>query len=277
KVGQVFTGFGVGCGIGIGVGSPLNLGGLPIVGDMMSVARGAIGPLSGVTRHVNNALRKVGAKNIQAGVGCGVGFGHGFGAGLAVKPGVVHKIQDSLVQVMTMMMIKMGLVPDSSNSQGAPPMSLQSGNEPSIQNPFGNITQLATKLPDKTMQRMPKSANLDPFSTDENAASKSNLVDTSFGSRTEQVLNSFLQNPILNKDASLDVAGGRLQSENRMLQMVLKHQQVIEELMEENKKLRRILVQDLKISPDKLQNSYSSRDRSPCSECFECRRKQRKR
>ena len=26
KVGQVFTGFGVGCGLGIGVGRPLNLG-----------------------------------------------------------------------------------------------------------------------------------------------------------------------------------------------------------------------------------------------------------
>lgn len=26
KVGQVFTGFGVGCGIGIGVGRPINLG-----------------------------------------------------------------------------------------------------------------------------------------------------------------------------------------------------------------------------------------------------------
>lgn len=26
KVGQVFTGFGIGCGLGIGVGRPLNLG-----------------------------------------------------------------------------------------------------------------------------------------------------------------------------------------------------------------------------------------------------------
>jgi len=26
-------------------------------------------------------LRKIGAKNIEVGVGCGVGFGHGFGAG----------------------------------------------------------------------------------------------------------------------------------------------------------------------------------------------------
>lgn len=28
-------------------------------------------------------LRKVGAKNIEAGIGCGVGFGHGFGVGMS--------------------------------------------------------------------------------------------------------------------------------------------------------------------------------------------------
>lgn len=27
-------------------------------------------------------LRKLGARNIEVGVGCGVGFGHGFGAGM---------------------------------------------------------------------------------------------------------------------------------------------------------------------------------------------------
>ena len=27
-------------------------------------------------------LRKLGAKNIEAGIGCGVGFGHGFGVGM---------------------------------------------------------------------------------------------------------------------------------------------------------------------------------------------------
>jgi hypothetical protein len=27
-------------------------------------------------------LRKLGARNIEVGVGCGIGFGHGFGAGM---------------------------------------------------------------------------------------------------------------------------------------------------------------------------------------------------
>ncbi|MCL7037959.1 hypothetical protein MKW94_009987 [Papaver nudicaule] len=81
KVGQVFTGFGVGCGVGIGVGRPLNLGAIPALQQVMSATRGATDAFSGAGRHVNNTLRRFGAKRIEAGVGCGIGFGHGFGAG----------------------------------------------------------------------------------------------------------------------------------------------------------------------------------------------------
>ncbi|KAL6288965.1 hypothetical protein ACE6H2_006475 [Prunus campanulata] len=75
KVGQVFTGFGIGCGVGIGVGRPINLGAIPVLNQVMGATRGATDALSGVSRH----LRKLGAKNIEAGIGCGVGIGHGFG------------------------------------------------------------------------------------------------------------------------------------------------------------------------------------------------------
>ncbi|CBI29523.3 unnamed protein product, partial [Vitis vinifera] len=81
KVGQVFTGFGIGCGVGIGVGRPINMGAIPVVNQVMGATRGATDAFSGVGRHVNDALRKLGAKNIEAGIGCGVGFGHGFGVG----------------------------------------------------------------------------------------------------------------------------------------------------------------------------------------------------
>lgn len=33
---------------------------------------------------VDFQLRKLGAKNVEAGVGCGVGFGHGFGVGMSL-------------------------------------------------------------------------------------------------------------------------------------------------------------------------------------------------
>ncbi|KAK0586520.1 hypothetical protein LWI29_008306 [Acer saccharum] len=283
KAFQVFTGFGLGCGVGIGVGRPINLGAIPMVNQVMSATRGATDAFSGVSRHVNNALRKVGAKNIEVGVGCGVGFGHGFGIGLAVKPGVVHKIQSSLMQAMMKLMLKFGMGPNLSIGQGTLPMSLQSGmgltNEPSNQSPMANLMQLATKVPDYTSQVLPATGNQTTGSTYEEFAHKSTstAVDTSFG-RTEKVLSNFLQNPILKQEGTdLNEVAGRLRSENNVLQMVLKHQKVIEELLEENDKLRQILVEDLKVPPSKLQASYSSRDKSACADCFECRRKQRKR
>lgn len=275
KVLQVFTGFGFGCGIGIGQGMPINMGALPMVGQVMSATRGATDAFSGITRHVNTALWKLGAKNIQAGVGCGVGFGHGFGIGLAVKPGAVQKMQACFLEVLMKMMIKLGIAPNLSIGQGALPMSLQSGvsmlTESSIQNPLGNITQLARKLPDQTSQSLYVSSH----SSSESSTSKGS--DTSFGSRTEKVISSFLQNPILKEDGTdINELAGRLRSENNMLQMVLRHQKIIEELMEENQKLRQILVEDLKIPPNKLQASHSTINKSPCTDCFECRRRQRK-
>ncbi|CAN1259173.1 hypothetical protein LINPERPRIM_LOCUS10089 [Linum perenne] len=253
KVGQVFTGFGIGCGVGIGHGRPINLGALPMVNQVLSATRGATDAFSGVTRQVNNALRKVGAKNIQVGVGCGIGFGHGFGVGIAVKPGVLQKIQACLLEAATTVAMKLGGVPNMSIVQGALPISLPGGigvaGEPKIHRSATGITQLGGN----------------------------DLANSSFA-RTENVLSSFLQNPLLNEDnPALKQTAGRLQSENSMLQMVLKHQQIIEELMEENKKLRQILVEDLKVPPSRIHDSYSTRTQSPCSDCFDCRRKQRKR
>lgn len=39
KVGQVFTGFGIGCGVGIGVGRPINLGThIPLLNNCLSLS-----------------------------------------------------------------------------------------------------------------------------------------------------------------------------------------------------------------------------------------------
>ncbi|KAK3008949.1 hypothetical protein RJ639_014032 [Escallonia herrerae] len=278
KVGQVFTGFGIGCGIGIGVGRPLNLGAIPVLNQVMVAAGGASDAFSGVARHVNHSLRKLGANKVEAGIGCGVGFGHGFGvessysdvysAGLAVKPGVMHQIQSFLVQATTKMMVKFGVTPSLSTLQGVLPASLQNGmtmvNKPTNQTPEEGIMQSTTKFPNNTSQGLPHTGSL-------NTPSK-------YGSQTQKVISNFLKNPMLNDDDNkFNEQAGQLRSENNMLQMVLKHQQVIEELMEENEKLRQILVDDLKIPASKLLASYSSRKTSPCAECFECRRRQRKR
>ncbi|KAJ8451067.1 hypothetical protein Cgig2_026876 [Carnegiea gigantea] len=258
KVGQVFTGFGVGCGLGIGVGRPLNLGAIPVLNQVMSAASGATSAFSGIGRHVNNTLRKIGAKNIEAGIGCGVGFGHGFGVGLAVKPGVVNQIQ----------LYIMGVLPASMQSS----MSVIRG---SSQDPLGSIAQFGKTIPDTMTKGSARDGIANTgigYPTSEGAPLKS------FGTRTENIINSFMQDPVLRgEDTELLEKDGRLLSENRVLRMILKHQQAIEELIQENEKLRQILIQDLKVPPSKLKASYSSAKQSPCADCFECRRKQRKR
>ncbi|OVA17191.1 hypothetical protein BVC80_1309g6 [Macleaya cordata] len=283
KVGQVFTGFGIGCGVGIGVGRPLNLGAIPALQQVMSATRGATDAFSGVGRHLNNSLRRLGAKRIDAGVGCGVGFGHGFGVGLAVKPGVVHRVQSCLGQAMVKMMMKFGTIPGLSIGQSMLPPSLQSSmnliTETSMQNPTGNIMSLTSKTLEHVSQGQTKDGGLDIGSVYKPFATKGTPSETSFGSRTEKVISSFLQNPAFgDEDSQLNEMAGRLRSENNVLQMVLKHQQVIEELIEENEKLRQVLVEELKVPPNKLQTGDTSgiKSQSPCSDCFECRRRQRK-
>ncbi|XP_062086641.1 uncharacterized protein LOC133792744 isoform X2 [Humulus lupulus] len=209
-------------------------------------------------------FKKLGAKNVQAGVGCGVGFGHGFGI------------------AMTKVMTKLGLGPKLPFGQGALPSSLQGGmsmlSNSSSQNPMGSIMQLATKVPDHASQSLTGYENK---STDSSytitSSSKNSSIETPFGSMTEKVLSNFLQSPVLKGEGSeLNEVDGRQRSENTMLHMVLKHQKVIEELKEENEKLRQILVEELKIPFEKLHTNSSSKNNYPCSDCFECRRRHRK-
>ncbi|XP_057449770.1 uncharacterized protein LOC130741023 isoform X2 [Lotus japonicus] len=272
KVGQVFTGFGIGCGVGIGVGRPLNLGAIPMLNEVMSATRGATDAFSGVSRHVNSSLKKFGAKNIEVGIGCGVGFGHGFGAGLAVKPGVLNQIQSCVAVAVTKMMMKFGLTPSLPFSQSAIPASLQSATGTFNTNKIsaGSMVQLATRSTDHISQSPAGSQPVQIGSAFENtalkgtsvdSALKGTSVDSAFGSRTEKVLNNFLQSPVLKGEGGgSDEAAKRLQSENKILQMVLKHQQIIEELVEENEKLRQILVEDLKVPSSKLHASHSDRN-----------------
>ncbi|XP_023554183.1 uncharacterized protein LOC111811523 [Cucurbita pepo subsp. pepo] len=253
KVGQIFTGFGVGCGVGIGVGRPINMGAIPVVNDVMSATRGATDAFSGISRHLNYSLRKLGAKNIQAGIGCGVGFGHGFGVGLAIKPSFLHQAQSSVTQAMEKVMTKFGNNPSLLISQDAVPASLRSAT--SIRNVSTDEHPI---VPENQSGKSPSSR--------------------SFGTRTEKVIDSFLQNPVFKGgDTVLQDEVGRQRLENQLFEMVMMHQKLIQELREDNNKLRRILLEDLKVPSSKLQASNVGRKIAPCSDCLECRRKQRRR
>ncbi|XP_023766622.1 uncharacterized protein LOC111915184 isoform X1 [Lactuca sativa] len=282
KVGKVFTGFGVGCGAGIGVGRPINLGNcsssmllnntmkfggifkptegenhdtsaIPVLNQVMGAARGATDIFSGVGRHANNSLNKVGAKNIKVGIGCGVGFGHGFGVGLGIKPWVLQQIQTSLVQTATKLMMKFGMTPNlSSVTGGMFPQSLQ-------------------------LQSGSKTKTITTTMTQENVSSKPPLT-SSYANHTEKVINNFLKNPLLEGEAKNQV--GPLHSKEEVIELVLKQQLALEKLKEENEKLREILVEDLKVSPDKFKvkvnGYYSGTNTYTCNDCLECRRRQRR-
>uniref|UniRef100_A0A1S3CPX8 Uncharacterized protein n=2 Tax=Cucumis melo TaxID=3656 RepID=A0A1S3CPX8_CUCME len=277
KVGQIFTGFGVGCGVGIGVGRPINMGAIPVMNELMSATRGATDAFSGITRHLNNSLRKLGATNIQAGIGCGVGFGHGFGIGLAIKPSFLHQVHSSAMVAMEKVMTKLGNNPSLPISQGAVPVSLQSAssmtNASENEHPIASIRKIAKEVPGTAPENLSGYRDMSKGSTLQNA-----LSSRSYGTRTEKVIDSFLQNPVFKgEDTELKDEVGRLRLENHLFQMVIMHQKLIQELREENNKLHQILVEDLKIPPSKLQASNIGRNIPPCSDCFECRRKQRRR
>lgn len=138
--------------------------------------------------------------------------------GIAVKPGVVHQIQTSLVvcdlfgylvlcfvpvnevlhlirlylfqQTVSKLMKKFGVTPTLSSVDGGvfPQSSL--GGDSTI-NPLGNMMKLATG---------PTSGDGD-LSTSEKLSSSS----SSYASRTEKVISNFLQSPLLEGEAKNQV------------------------------------------------------------------------
>ncbi|KAJ0961855.1 hypothetical protein J5N97_029683 [Dioscorea zingiberensis] len=284
KVGQVFTGFGVGCGVGIGVGRPIYLGAIPMVQQVLTAARGATDALSGVGRHVNGSLKKFGVKNIEAGVGCGVGIGHGFGIGVALKPGVVQRVQSSLALAMANIMMRMGIAPKVPSIQNIIPGSFQSNSMLSGSSDKSAYTSISSSsildLASKTTGSMQQHPIIDESSHQESTNSSSESKGSLFGSKCVKVINEFLQNPVLknNEDTDLNELAENLRSQNNVLQVLLKHQQVIEQLIEENQMLRRVLTEDLHVKPSKLHASKEIKIRSnyQCPDCFECRRRERK-
>ncbi|KAL6641469.1 hypothetical protein ACP70R_019650 [Stipagrostis hirtigluma subsp. patula] len=276
KVLQVFTGFGVGCGVGVGVGRPIYLGMIPGPQQVMSATRGATDAFSGVTRHVNSALRTAGLKNIEAGIGCGVGIGHGFGIGIALKPRVLHEIQSSVVEVMSKFTSKLKDTPGMSSASNSMVGSLSSNQ----QTHNGMSMDLEAKTSERSFNHTTSNeiSRLQP--THGLHGHHGTQPEALTGSRTEKVISNFLQSPLFQDDTKMDFrdASGNLHGMDNVLQLVLKHQRVIEELREENENLRQILVEELKVSPTKLQKDRRNGVKAyyPCSDCFECRRRSRK-
>ncbi|KAG8087238.1 hypothetical protein GUJ93_ZPchr0010g8128 [Zizania palustris] len=269
KVLQVFTGFGVGCGVGIGVGRPVYLGAIPGLQQVMTATRGAMDAFSGVTRHVNSAVRKAGLKNIEAGIGCGVGIGHGFGIGIALKPQVIHGIQSTVGEIVSKFTSRLKDAPCLSSATNNMAGSVPSNG----QSPNGMPIDQETKT-DKS--------NFHHRSNEISQVQPSHGMQPEMitGSRTEKVVANFLQSPLFQNDTRMNIRDTAENSHgmDNALQLLLKHQRIIEELRDENEKLRQILIEELKVSPSKLQSYHRNGMNTyyPCLDCFECRRRSRK-
>ncbi|XP_008465884.2 uncharacterized protein LOC103503467 isoform X8 [Cucumis melo] len=274
KVGQIFTGFGVGCGVGIGVGRPINMGAIPVMNELMSATRGATDAFSGITRHLNNSeIRSYEHPSwhwVWSWFWPWFWYWPGYQAFISTSSSLFC---DAMEKVMT----KLGNNPSLPISQGAVPVSLQSAssmtNASENEHPIASIRKIAKEVPGTALENLSGYRDMSKGSTLQNA-----LSSRSYGTRTEKVIDSFLQNPVFKgEDTELKDEVGRLRLENHLFQMVIMHQKLIQELREENNKLHQILVEDLKIPPSKLQASNIGRNIPPCSDCFECRRKQRRR
>ncbi|KAK1374876.1 hypothetical protein POM88_031069 [Heracleum sosnowskyi] len=238
---------------------------LPAVTQVIVAAKGVTDPLI-------QSIRKFGENNFRAGNGPGLGFGpfgHDFGSNLgntlrvqgsSVIPGAVHKVQSCFAE----MMLKFAIAQKMSSVQGILQESVKSGitslNDPKDKFAIGSIKEMAKSVPENIsrlgLSQDVKSQIVPAYKT---LASKGLPSERPYGSRAEKVIASFLKNPVMNgedkkvQDDRPQQNAEHLQLEN-LLKMVLKHQQVIDELLEENMKLREIMVEDLKISPSKLQD-----------------------
>ncbi|EHA8591503.1 hypothetical protein COCNU_scaffold065343G000010 [Cocos nucifera] len=217
-----------------------------------------------------------------------------FMTGLALKPGV---------QMMSKIMMNVGSVPVLSIPGSAQSsITMLSGSfDKKVQSSSCSVLDLESKTMGSTFQhaRFDESPHQEP--TYNSYESNGTLSGKSIGSCTEKVINNFSQNPVFRNDEEMELnevephnlssiacnwhfwdklsLAGNLRSESNMLQTFLKHQQVIEELMEENEKLCQILMVDLNVPPSKLQTNKESKIKTyyTCSDCFECQRRNRRR
>ncbi|XP_020586238.1 uncharacterized protein LOC110028644 [Phalaenopsis equestris] len=280
KFGQVFTGFGVGCGIGVGVGRPIYFGAIPVLQPVLSATSGATDALSGVVRHANDSLKKIGMKGIEAGIGCGVGIGHGFGVGIALKPWVFQQIQTSITESVMKIMMNMGIAPNLSSVKNFIPVSTQSGILTSNIQTFSSGPLDPSRTMQNTFQHSRSVGSIHREIDSNISGQKDNFSSTLPGSRTEKVVDNFLQSSAFKNEAEAELIEGarNLRTENNLLQLLLKHQEMIERLADQNQKLHKVLIEDLKIPPDKLETNSGTHSGViyPCIDCFECRRRRRK-
>ncbi|XP_027914778.1 uncharacterized protein LOC114174188 isoform X2 [Vigna unguiculata] len=229
---------------------------MSMLDQVMNMTKGATDGISRVSKQVNTSFRMLGTSSIQGAVGYGIGFRHGFGLGISMRSGM-DKLQSSVVEPMTKMT---GLIPGLPSGQGALPMPASSKNVPS-KVPTDkvcaeNMMQSVTKSTDKISAGSMMQQATKPFDQ---------ISQESFMKFANKSVNQLSQGLVGSQPTKNDSAFdcqtekvGLMESENKLLQTVMKQREMIDELREENEKLCQILqVKDLKIPCTKLQPSSS--------------------
>ncbi|XP_014520510.1 uncharacterized protein LOC106777443 [Vigna radiata var. radiata] len=226
--------------------TPQNPNTVSMLDQVMSVTKGATDGISSVS----NSIRMLGTSSIQGAVGYGIGFRHGFGLGISMKSGV-DKLQSSVIEPMTKMT---GLVPGLPFGQGALPMPASSKNDQvSSESMMQSVTKSADQISAGRSMMQHATKSFDQISQE----SLVQLANKSVHQLSQGLVGSQPTKIGSASDSQTEKAG-LMQSENKLLQTVMKQRQIIDELREENEKLFQILqLKDLKIPCSKLPPSSS--------------------
>ncbi|GBG91396.1 hypothetical protein CBR_g52283 [Chara braunii] len=306
RVGTTMTGVGVGCGVGIGVGRPINLAALPAVGPALGGGVSSIqGSLSGASGQVQKGVNllggKLGVKGLKAGIGCGVGIGYGFGVGLALKPGVgeeiLNTLKDGVASLTEYVMTKWGPQDENRSEKAQQILSgmLLQGRAFGQQGSAVSSHVAGTAWPNReaTTSSSPfvsAVAGQEASRAHKLSAQPSSLTQTAGGTAGSKLAG----NDNRRKDGGqsrkhgdeddmpsrMRVEVDRLQSENEQLRALLRHENEIAALRDENAALKRFLTEVLDVEVDGFRTfSSGSQDDMVLSRlrCFECRRRQRRR
>ncbi|MCO5597874.1 hypothetical protein L7F22_051959 [Adiantum nelumboides] len=219
-------------------------GAVPVLG---SVAGESIGYFRSWKPHVDSLGKKLGVKNIQAGVGCGIGVGHGFGIGITLKPGTVQQLKHLMEQAFY------------SVNERLKSFSGSSGPDEGISNKDRTLTVSEGKtLPD--------------ILSPKGLASIQSLGSSVQSNSLAATKGQFTQEPTHGEVI-------RLQTENTMLLTLLRHQEQIESLAKENAALKQALAEvslKPKASCDQAEHISQDKQGNSGAKCLECRRREAK-
>ncbi|KAL3677695.1 hypothetical protein R1sor_020651 [Riccia sorocarpa] len=233
------TGVGAGCGIGVGVGYPIAVGSIPVLGDAVRpITSAGSQAFGGIGYRAMGLLKKLGLKNLKAGIGCGFGIGHGFGAGLALKPGVVQQFSHTLEKKLTEL--------TSHLRKQLPVTEVEKKNVP------GTLDSSSSPPGVIISNKLEEAPSLQPSSSSNGIVLTNGPEEEPSSLQAKNIMNDLPQTSAeagqaVESASRENTAVDDLRNDNQILRRLLRHQELIEDLMKENASLHHILNERIEI------------------------------